>query len=126
MPEYRRRELGDILLGHVGPGVPQGQGFAREDKGLGRSRARPPANPFLNEIRGMLVAGPCRRREADGVAHDFIGYRDLFHQRLEADDVFSGKDGFDRVVVSRGRLFDDFDFVVLGQIVDQDIEKKAV
>ncbi len=55
-----------------------------------------------------------------------LGDRDLADHFVEPEDVVAVEQGLDRLGLARGRLLDDGDLVILGQVVDDHVEHEPV
>ena len=116
----------DVFLGDVEAAFEEGACASGGEDGLGTAWAGAVADVGLHRIRSGCFGGVGIADDADEVVLDLGGDGDLAEGGTHLDDVLAGGDGVDFRGFVAGGAVEDFDEVVVGGDLDEELEEEAV
>src|SRR5207253_1493416 len=114
-----------VLAGDVLPAVEYGPGFCRQDQALTGPRPGPPVHVIAHEIGNLAMSLPSGTGEAHRVPDHERRDRNATDHALHRQQFLGPDDLIELRAPVGGRGFDDVEFLVLGGVIDADVEHEA-
>jgi hypothetical protein len=124
--EHRVRQRADVVEADVIAPVHQRPRLAAQHQVLGGANARAECHPLAHRFgtrRRLRTAGT---HEVQRVPHDRLGDRYLANQSLERHEVGARHRALEYRILKRRRGAHDFELLILGRVIDNDVEHEAV
>ena len=111
---------------HVIAAAGQRARLARQHQVLRGAHAAAERHPLLDRLRAGRRLRPARPHDRQRVAQHRVGHRHAPHEPLERHQVGAGHRPVELRLEDRGGRADDLQLLVLGRVVDDDVEHEAI
>src|SRR5258708_7609391 len=120
------RERLDVFGGHMRSAAEEGANLGAEHEVLAGPEARAPTDPFVDEVRRAGLSRTRRGGDADGVTNEILGDGHLADGVMEAENILAVEQRGNRFRTAGCGLLDHGYFLILREVINDDVEHKAV